>query len=232
MRQFSILFFTLLTATVTMAQVSTNQDNKATLIYVGDPMCSWCYGLSEELTAVREHYGDDLDYELVLGGLRPYNTETMTDLRDFLTHHWEDVNKASGQPFSYEILDNSEITYDTEPPCRAVRIVRELDADSAFDFFGAVQSDFYLNNKNLHLAESYHESIEKYTSLSIEEFDTAFASAKAKEDIKLDFQRSSELGVRSFPTIILKVNGEHTVVAKGFLRASQMQGNIDIVRSR
>jgi len=209
------------------ASTLTGQDTRPTLIYVGDPMCSWCYGLSDELTAVREHYDDQLDYELVLGGLRPYNTETMIDLKDFLTHHWEDVNKASGQPFTYGILDNAEITYDTEPPCRAVRIVRELDPDHAFDFFHAVQSAFYLDNKNMHLTESYHEAIEKCTSLNKEEFDRAFASAESKAEIKQDFQRSSDLGVRSFPTLILKVNGQHTVVAKGYAKASQMQAQID-----
>ncbi len=232
MRHIATFLFTFFIITVLMGQQSTSQDNKATLIYIGDPMCSWCYGLSDELTAVRDYYGDELDYELVLGGLRPYNTETMTDLKDFLTHHWEDVNKASGQPFSYGILDNAEITYDTEPPCRAVRIVRELDNDSAFAFFSAVQSDFYLKNKNMHLADSYHESIEKYTNLSVDEFDSVFSSAQAKEDIKLDFQRSSELGVRSFPTLILKVNGEYTVIAKGYAKAAQMQANIDKIRAR
>lgn len=205
------------------------QDTRPTLIYVGDPMCSWCYGLSDELTALREHYGDQFQYELVLGGLRPYNTETMTDLKDFLTHHWEDVHKASGQPFTYEILDNAEITYDTEPPSRAVMIVRENDPNSAFDFFHAIQSTFYSENKNMHLTESYHNVIEKCTSLSIEDFDQAFASDKAKADIKMDFQRSSDLGVRSFPTLILKVNGGQTVVAKGYAKASQMQAQIDKV---
>lgn len=223
---FSFLFTLMTISTLT------GQEPKPTLIYVGDPMCSWCYGLSDELTAVREHYSDKLNYELVLGGLRPYNTETMTDLKDFLTHHWEDVHQASGQPFNYGILDDAEITYDTEPPCRAVRIVRENDEHSAFDFFHAVQSAFYSDNRNMHLSESYYDLIEKCTSLGIEEFKTAFASDAAKAEIKLDFQRSTELGVKSYPTLLLKVNDEHTVVAKGFAKASQIQGKIEQALSK
>ena len=67
-------------------------------------MCSWCYGISDELTIVHQHY-DHIPLELVKGGLRPYNTETMSDLKSFLQHHWEEVNKRSGQEFNYGVLD-------------------------------------------------------------------------------------------------------------------------------
>ena len=73
---------------------------KPKLIYIGDPMCSWCYGFSNELSFIVEEYEDTVEFEMIMGGLRPYNTETMIDLKDFLSHHWEDVAKASGKKFS------------------------------------------------------------------------------------------------------------------------------------
>ena len=204
------------------------QSSKATLVYVGDPMCSWCYGLSDELTAVLDHYGEDMDYELVMGGLRPYNTETMVDLKSFLTHHWEDVTKASGQPFSYEILNDATITYDTEPPSRAVMIVRELDETKGFEFFKKVQRAFYVDNRNMHLVDSYLDIVEDM-DIDVDEFKAKFDSATAKTEIKQDFQRSSELGVRSFPTILVIKDGTKTVVAQGFAPAKAIIGNVDIV---
>ncbi|MFQ5523922.1 MAG: DsbA family protein, partial [Acidimicrobiia bacterium] len=37
------------------------------LIYVGDPMCSWCWGFAPEI----EDLADEYPVEVVVGGLRP-----------------------------------------------------------------------------------------------------------------------------------------------------------------
>ena len=200
------------------------------LIYVGDPMCSWCYGISEELAAVKTHFSESLDFEMVMGGLRPYNTETMSDLKSFLTHHWEDVHSRSGQEFSYEILDNTEITYDTEPPSRASIVVRQLDASKEYSFFKGIQKLFYLENKNMHLVESYHGLLEQL-GIDITEFDRLFHSDEMKEKTKQDFQRSANLSVSSFPTVILKKDGEYFVVARGYATQEQMIKSIESVQN-
>jgi len=188
-------------------------------------MCSWCYGVAEELGKVKTHYDQTLDFEIIMGGLRPYNQESMTDLKDFLVHHWEDVNKASGQPFKYDILD-STITYDTEPPCRATVIARDMDEAKAFEFFKLIQKDFYFENKNMHLAESYHDSL-KEVGLDTDAFDKLFASAEMKVKVRKDFERSAAMGVRGFPTIILEKEGQLYLIANGYATAAQMQERID-----
>ena len=80
-----------------------------TLIYVGDPMCSWCYGFSPELVKVVEALKEKVKFELVLGGLRPYNTQTMVELKAFLTKHWQDVSDRSGQSFCL-IISNPNLS--------------------------------------------------------------------------------------------------------------------------
>jgi putative protein-disulfide isomerase len=64
------------------------QAQNPTIIYIGDPMCSWCYGFAPEITKVKEAL-PDYEFKVVLGGLRPQGTETMADLGDFLEHHWK-----------------------------------------------------------------------------------------------------------------------------------------------
>ena len=65
--------------------------DKTTIIYVGDPMCSWCYGFSPEITKVKEQF-PLLDFRIVLGGLRPNGKEEINGMADFLKKHWEHVN--------------------------------------------------------------------------------------------------------------------------------------------
>jgi len=162
-----------------------------------------------------------LELEIVMGGLRPYNLETMTDLKSFLTHHWEDVHRASGQKFNYGILDRSDLKYDTEPPCRATVVVRAMNASKELEFFKAVQKGFYFDNLDLNQAESYH-GILKELELDVDEFNKRFVSEKYKELVKEDFGRAGQLGVSSFPTVLVEIDGELSVVARGFAKAEQV----------
>lgn len=202
------------------------QQPKPELIYVGDPMCSWCYGVSEEMAQVKNHFDAKVDFKVVTGGLRPYNTETMADLKDFLTHHWEDVHKASGQKFNYGILDSTDITYDTEPPSRATVVVRRLKPEVEFEFFKAIQRTFYLENKNMHLKESYHDVL-KSLSVNTAEFDKLFVSDEMKNLVRQDFTKARRLGVSSFPTLLLKTGEDVHVVARGFSDSASMIAEID-----
>jgi len=198
---------------------------KPKIIYVGDPMCSWCYGVSNELQSTLKEFEDHCEFELVMGGLRPYNTQTMNEIKDFLGHHWKDVSKASGMHFNYEILEDTTITYDTEPPCRAVVVVKQMDLKKAFPFFKAVQAAFYKDNKNMQLVDSY-VPILRDLGLSVEEFEKAFASDKMKAAVRKDFERSASLGVNSFPTLLLEKDGKIEVIARGFATKEAMIAKI------
>lgn len=197
------------------------QINTPKIIYVGDPMCSWCYGISEEVNKVKEHFAGAMEFEIVMGGLRPYNTETMSDLKDFLSEHWDQVHAVSGQKFTKEILNNRTITYDTEPPSRAVVVIRHMDATKEIAFLKSIMRAFYVDNKNMHLADSYKDIVSDL-KLDFDEFKNLFESEKMKLLVKNDFQRSAELGVRSFPTILLLADGKLSVVVNGYAKSSDM----------
>ena len=48
------------------------QQRPATLHYVGDPMCSWCWGLSAELKQIALHcQKQGIGFSVTMGGLRP-----------------------------------------------------------------------------------------------------------------------------------------------------------------
>ena len=201
------------------------------LIYVGDPMCSWCYGFGPELTEVVETHEGQLEVELVMGGLRPYNKETMTDLKSFLTHHWEDVHKASGQPFSYGILDETELAYDTEPPCRASVVVRALAPEKELAFFKSAQTAFYKDNKDMNKSTSYHAML-KALELDTAAFDKLFDSNEYKTKVKKDFERAKLLGVSSFPTLLVEIDGKVTKVARGYAKAAEVNKNLEQLLSK
>ena len=73
---------------------------KKELIYIGDPMCSWCWGFSPVLQEIRKQFQDHLAFSVIVGGLRAGTSENLTeDLKQDIRGHWTEVNKMTGQPF-------------------------------------------------------------------------------------------------------------------------------------
>lgn len=201
------------------------------LIYITDPMCSWCYGFAPEITKVVEQTKAEMDLELVMGGLRPYNTETMQQLGGFLAKHWHHVEDRSGQVFNYNILKDTAFVYDTEPPARATVVVRSLAPALEFDFFKKVQAVFYAENKNTNDLETYLPLVKE---LGIEEaaFAKAFESEEMKEKIRRDFEKSREWGVSGFPTLLLQREEQLHLLATGYTDASIILKKIDLVNGK
>ena len=123
------------------------------LVYFGDPLCSWCYGFGPELARVLDRH-PQARLDLVMGGLRPFNREPLSEpFRDMLRGHWVHVAAATGLPFTDAALETPGFTYDTEPACRAVVTVRNLDSAAALGYLEAVQSAFYRDGRDATRAE-------------------------------------------------------------------------------
>jgi len=200
---------------------------KPKFIYVGDPMCSWCYGISEELSKTVEYYGDKIDLEVVMGGLRAGGGEEWNEsFKTFLRHHWEDVGMKSGQPFKFDLLDKATFDYDTEPACRAVVTVSDMEIEKVLPFFQEVQKGFYLENKDPKEVEFYR-SICVDMDINFEQFSSKFESSEMKNMTINHFRKSAELGARSFPTLLLEYKGKREAVAVGYSTFDKMKGRID-----
>lgn len=179
-------------------------------------MYSWCYGISEELAKLKEAYQDKAGFRVVVGGLRPNETEPMDEqLKDFLKHHWQEVNTRSGRPFAFDIMDRNDFVYNTEPACRAVVTARHLKPSAEFQFFKDVQFAFYAKNEDTHKIETYMAIAEKH-GIDKEKYKTYFESDEAKKATQEDFVTSAEMGVRGFPTVILRLGDKWYLVTNGY----------------
>lgn len=216
--------FLIISSLLFMHTLSMSQETP-TLIYIGDPMCSWCYGFSPELSEAIKSLGNKVQVRAVMGGLRPYNTEKISGMKDFLKEHWEHVNEASGQPFDYGILDDENFVYDTEPPSRAILVIRQLKPEVEMPFFHDVQKLFYAENKHTHIAENYHPLLKKY-DIDQSSFKTAFESNALKQLTRADFAEAGEMGIRGFPSLVILQDGKYTLVTNGYAKAEQVVSQV------
>lgn len=191
---------------------------KATLIYVGDPMCSWCYGFTNELDEAVGELSNEVNFELIMGGLRPYNDESMYDLKNFLVDHWEEVHARTGQKFSYDILEQKEMMYDTEPACRAVVTLKSIEPSLVHTYFKSTQHSFYFQNKNPLSSETYSELAQKL-GIDKDTFESKFNSEEMKQAVKDEFSYAAQLGATSFPTLILKQGENYYLVSRGYSKS-------------
>ena len=49
------------------------------IIYVGDPMCSWCWGFSPVLNRIRADYDAVAPMRVVVGGLHAFDADPMSE---------------------------------------------------------------------------------------------------------------------------------------------------------
>lgn len=198
------------------------------IIYVGDPMCSWCWGIAPALDEVRRRR-PDLPLQVMAGGLRPGPAarEVDDELAQFLGEHWDEVSRRTGQPFARAVLSRRDWSYDTEPGCRAVVTMRALDADRAWPLFKRLQMAFYAQGELLgEDPEAYREYVEDVGG-DADAFVDAFVSDSAKEATTHDFATVQRWGITGFPTIIAREGETGSVVAAGYLPADDLEAALD-----
>ncbi|MEP3388196.1 MAG: DsbA family protein [Reichenbachiella sp.] len=199
------------------------------LIYIGDPMCSWCWGITNHLEQLKTEYANQFDFELILGGLRPGGGEEWTeDFRAMIRSHWEHVQEASGQPFDYGFFDREQFNYDTEPSARAVRVVRDIDATKVWSFYKRLQQAFYAENKDVHDLDTYKALCEEL-ELNYTTFESLFLSPGYKQLVYQDFAKAQQMGVRGFPAVVLKKGEEYLAVSMGYSDYDRMKATLESI---
>ena len=198
-----------------------------TLWYFADPMCSWCWGFSPVIEAIRQDYRDRMKIALILGGLRPGTTEAMTpEQRAEILHHWHAVQARTGQAFLFEGALPEGFVYDTEPPSRAVVALSSLRPGETFAMFKAIQAAFYTGGQDVTRPEVLAQLAE---GLEVEaaEFLQAFDSEAVNTKTLAHFQMARQLGVRGFPTLVLQNAEGYRLLATGYRPLEELRQEIE-----
>lgn len=194
------------------------------LIYFADPMCSWCYGFSPVIDAVRHAYGNALPIRVVMGGLRPGTEAPMTDqAKREIVGHWNHVHEATGLPFDGAVLDREGFVYDTDPAARAVVVVRREGEDVAVRFLAAAQRAFYAENRDVTSGAVLADLAADF-GFDRGAFLQAWEAEDAKAETWRDYALSQRAGVTGFPTLVGGPNehGVFGVVTRGYAPGEQV----------
>ena len=201
------------------------------LLYIADPLCSWCYGFGPELSKLIERH-TEARLDLLMGGLRPFNTRVMSpEFKEMLRGHWRHVATASGLPFSETIFERDDFVYDTEPPCRAVVTARELDPTKAYAYLKAVQLAVYRDGRDV-TGAGVLADIAAECGYEREAFLMRFESPAMREKTTSDFARAQSLGVDGFPTLGLVRASQVFLVTSGYATYDVLEYRIAEIERR
>jgi len=196
---------------------------KKEIIAVLDPMCSWCWGFEPILQKLQDTLSSDTKLSLVMGGLRSQGDQAWDKaFGTYLKEHWQNVHRATGQAFNMHFLDREVFDYDTEPACRAVVTVRELDEKREFSCFNALQKAFYTDSKDITSTEVIAEILEA-EGVSKSEFLDLFESQKMREKTKDDYYKARSMGANVFPSLVFIDEEGHLFVLKGYRGFEQIK---------
>lgn len=199
-------------------------DTVTGLIYVGDPMCSWCWGFAPEI----ESMADELPVEVVVGGLRPGPMAQPLDDRmaGFLGRHWEEIAERTGQPFDTQFLERRDWVYDTEPAAIAVTQMRAMDEARALDYFTDVQMAFYGEGRDVTDSGVLTDLAAGY-DVDLEQFEAGLGSEEAKKRAWEDFSKARNWGISGFPTLVGELgDGRLALLARGWTAATTIRERI------
>lgn len=186
------------------------------IVYVADPMCSWCWGFAPVIAAINESFGEAAPIRLVVGGLRAGETREMdTKSKAYIRHHWEQVQEATGQPFRFDFFERDGFIYDTEPACRAAVAIRNLAPGSTLDFFQAVQRAFYADGRDVTRGDTL-AGIAEAGGVAAAVFESVFAAPEIAEATQADFQLAQALGVTGFPAVVLNDDAGYRFLTMGY----------------
>ena len=175
---------------------------KATLYYVHDPMCSWCWGFRKVWREARSGLPDAVSVRCLAGGLAPDSDVPMPEaMREKLQGIWHGVRANTGAEFNFDFWTQNIPRRSTYPSCRAVLAAKRQGAET--EMIEAVQRAYYLEAKNPSDVGVLKECAERL-KLDRESFARDLASEAVEREFRDQRALSARLGVRGFPSLRLE----------------------------
>lgn len=191
------------------------------LLYIFDPLCGWCYGMTSVVQRVRTEMAGQLQVSVLSGGM--VTGERVAPLGakwNYIKNALQDVEKAAGVRFGDAYLQLGEEgtnIQNSEPPCRALTVFRQLNTDPSrvIDFAHDIQRAHYHYGQDLNDPAVYSALIAPYR-IDETEFQRRLALPETATTTRQEFAAVERIGVQDFPTTILRVGEQGYVLARGF----------------
>jgi putative protein-disulfide isomerase len=204
-----------------------------TIVYANDPLCGWCFAIGPSLNEARANLGSEVQWRIECGGLvtgdrvRPIASD-----REYLVAGFAQVKAASGrvtgEPYWSDVVRPGTWISNSEPACRAVLLVQQLQPDVAMSFSHALTDALYLDGRTPDNPENLRVVADQF-GLNAEEFVASWASPEAIEMTATAFAHARQIGVTTYPSLFLDVGSGLYPIVSGFATAPEIESKVRLV---
>ncbi len=204
------------------------------LIYVADPLCTWCYGFGPELHTLLQGL-PDLKIDIIVGGLRPYQLEAANaETRATFVAELDRVHEATGLPFLESLRSRDDVIYDSEPACRALVTARMIAPESQLPMMQAIQRAFFEEGRQVNegdvLAEIGAAALAASSHpIDATEFHARWMTQEMIDATAADFMQTRQWDISGFPTLVLARDGRLDLINSGFMRTEQLVARMQAI---
>ena len=187
--------------------------NKAKVLFVTDPLCSWCWGTLPELLKTQQSLKHWVSFDLIMGGLQIGTPEGLLgyDVKR-LNRLWTEVAETTGQTFSGKIP--KDFIYHSEMSCRAVELARELnDGLPPFEFFHQLQAAFYLEGKDI----NDPEVLSTLLKIPTDQVARKLASETLIQKTRQNFDYAKSLSANALPHFLIDTGAGYQLLCGGYV---------------
>ncbi len=208
----------------------TSSATKPVILYIFDPLCGWCYGFSPVVRKLHEEFADRFQFEVWSGGMvTGSRVGPMGDMKDYILSAIPRLEATTGvivgEDYKQRLTEGSTIS-NSEPPSRALTILKESQPDKQVYFASAIQQRIFSQGKDANLPESYLDlAIE--AGLGTEEFLGLWNHPESIDRTQEEFQQAAQLGVRGFPSLLLYHNQALSQLAYGYRSFDSIKAMLD-----
>lgn len=183
----------------------------ATLYYVHDPMCSWCYAFRPVWQQIQAQLPESLRVRYVLGGLAADSDQPMPEATQrFIQQQWRKIEATVPDVhFNYDFWERCQPRRSTYPACRAVLLAREQGFDKEVAMIEVIQTAYYQLAQNPSDTEVLCWLAENIW-LDVYDFAARLHSEETQAALKQDILLARSMGGDSFPSLFLQRSGDES----------------------
>ena len=196
----------------------------ATLHYLYDPLCGWCYGAEPLAKAAEGVIG--LDLKLHAGALWPEPTQLPEHMRRYIQQADARIAQMSGQPFGDAYLNHllldPALVLESRPVVAAVLAAQQLDPTKALPMLRGIQHAHYEQGRHV-VQEATLVDIAKSVGLDAAAFLSALHSVPVDRHIAEAREFMNNIGAQGFPTFVLQIGDDWFGVPHGRFASAPAQ---------
>ena len=197
--------------------------SKLMLIYCYDAYCGWCYGFSPVLKKIAEQYKDQIDIEVLSGGML-IGEEVMPieKIGPYIQTAYKEVEQLTGIKFGEDFLwhinnyEKSDWVMNSEKPAIALCVFKDYFPDDSLLFAASLQYALNFEGRDLDDDESYRHLLVEYNLPEIE-FYSKLKSKEFKTQAYYEFEVCRHLKVSGFPQVFIQeTDTRFKILSTGF----------------